>query len=115
MKTINKILYISAILIIILIIGYIAFSFTHISTNIKQDYFTNLHFKASNNSDYIKFGDFKNTIICYEGIKYDMEEVTYDDGLFKMYDEDYEEEYLVAVIDSERIYLQNKNLYLYRV
>ena len=115
MKLINKILYISAILVIILIIGYIAFSFTNISTNIKQDYFVNTHFKATNNTEYIKFGDFTNTTLCYQGRIYDMEQVTYQDGIFKMIDEDYEEEYLVVVIDKERIYLQNKNLYLFRV
>ena len=86
MKLINKILYISAILVIILIIVYIAFSFTNISTNIKQDYFVNTHFKATNNTEYIKFGDFTNTTLCYQGRIYDMEQVTYQDGIFKMID-----------------------------
>lgn len=115
MKTINKITYISAILLIIMIIGYIAFSFTQITTNIENDYFINTYFKAKNNSDFIKFNELDNSVICYDGRLYNIEELIYSDGIFKMYDEETNEEFLVVVIDNERLYMQNKNLYLYRV
>lgn len=116
MKKRKKILIISAILLIVTIIGYIAFSFTQINTkSFKEENYLFSIYKDKNNNSYIDFGNFENIEIFHKEILYEIDKISFKDGIFNLTDNETEKEFLIGIVDENTIYCSTMNEYLYKV
>jgi len=113
MKKLQNFLYLSFLSVVILTMGFFITSFSGYKNNIELDYFKHSFYRTKNNKGFISFGTFKNTVICLDDIYYFIDNVNYDNGIFKMQNRDSEEIYKIGVVDQDIIYCSDFNMYFY--
>lgn len=115
MKKVKKVLYIIMIGVILIIVGYFVTSYTQFKGNIKQETFKNAFFRTKDESGFVSFGSFKNTVLCINNKYYYISDVIYDNGIFTFEDRDNEESYKIGVINKDMIYSSDFNTYFYNI
>lgn len=116
MKTIKKLLYLIIIAVVFITIGYFVTSFTQFNGNIEQEVFRNSFFRTKDESGFISFGSFKNTVLCVNGNYYFISDVNYDNGIFLLKDKNVEEAYYkIGVVSEDIIYSSDFNTYFYNI
>lgn len=116
MKILKNILYILAICLIALSIGYLAFSFTQFKDKgIDQDFYLESVYRTKNNDSAISFGNFENSIIRVDDVIYRISQVKYEKGMFELLDSVSQESYYFGIVDKNTLYSSSFNRYYYNI
>lgn len=115
MKRIKKIFYFVILAVVFLTIGYFISAYTQFNRSIKEEVFMYGYYQTRDTSDFISFGDFKNTVLCVKQKFYFISDVSYDKGIFTLIDSTNDKAYKIGVIDSDIIYSLDFNIYFYNI
>lgn len=115
MKKILKIAYFALLAVVLLTIGYFISSCTQFNRSLKQEAFINGYYQTKNTDDFISFGDFNNTVLCFDKQFYFINEVNYDKGIFTLVNNTNEKTFKVGVINKDIIYFLELNTYFYNI
>ena len=113
MKKVQNLLYLSFLAVVITTMCFFITSFTGYTNKVEFDYFKHAFYRTKDNSGFISFGSFKNTVICLNDSYYFIDNVDYDNGIFKMQNRDNEEVYKIGVVEQDIIYCSDFNTYFY--
>lgn len=109
-------IYVIALLFLIAIIGYFIASWNYLGIeSISKDNFTGRTFRCLSTDDYLYFGDYTNSTLSFNDNVYYLEYLDYKENYF-LYTSiiaDKERNINFAVIDSNTIYNDYFNIYLY--
>ena len=114
MKRFKNIIYVLLILLVAIVIGYFVYCGFRFDSSLSLESFRNGFYKASNERDFLSFGNFHNSVMCVDDLYYFIVDLQYEDGIFRLSTAE-EETYYVAVIDEKTLYCSSFNLYFYQL
>lgn len=115
MKILKKVIYIVCVMLVILISGYILYSFAQFRSkpNIKIEDLVGETYRSKNNENYFYLANEKYVVFYVKETYYRSEELDYNNGIMTISDEN-DKTIKLAFLDNKHAYSSTFNMYFYK-
>lgn len=114
MKSLKKVIYIVFLMLIVLVVGYILYSFSQFKSkpNIKIDSLIGETYRSKDGENYFYLVNEKNAVFYVNETYYHSQDLNFNNGIMRINDEN-EQIIKLAFLDTDHVYSSTFNMFFY--